>query len=115
MHRLSGGVKIYAIIETGGKQYQVAPKQTVEVERLPVSEGDTVELERVLFITGDDNTVVGNPVIEGARVIAKSLGEVKGDKVTVFRYKPKKRHRKKTGHRHVYTRLLINDIVSSGA
>jgi len=108
---LYGGDKIYAIIEIGGKQYKVAPKQTVEIERLDVPEGDIVELDKVLFIGEDKDTVVGNPIIKGAKVVATSLGEAKGEKVIVFRYKSKVRYRSKRGHRQTYTKILVNDIV----
>jgi large subunit ribosomal protein L21 len=108
---LYGGEKIYAIIEVGGKQYKVAPKQTLEVERLDVPEGDKVELDKVLFIGGDKKTLVGSPVIKGAKVVATSLGEAKGEKVIVFRYKSKVRYRSKSGHRQTYTKILVNEIV----
>ena len=110
----NGGERIYAIVETGGKQYKVAPKQTVEVDRLSIPEGSAVELDRVLLISGNGNTLVGNPTIDGARVTATSLGEVKGDKVIVFKYKAKVRYRKKTGHRQIYTRLAINEVIKPG-
>lgn len=106
-----GGEKIYAIIEIGGKQYKVAPKQTIEVERLDVPEGDKVELDKVLFIGGDKDTLVGNPIIKGAKVVATSLGEAKGEKVIVFKYKSKVRYRKKRGHRQTYTKILVNEII----
>ena len=78
------------------------------------SKGDTVELDKVLFISDEENTLMGNPTIEGAKVIATSLGEVKGDKIIVFRYKSKVRYRKKTGHRQIYTRLSVSEIVKPG-
>jgi large subunit ribosomal protein L21 len=106
-----GGENIYAIIEIGGKQYKVAPKQTIEVERLDVPEGDTVELGKVLFIGGDKDTLVGNPIIKGAKVLATSLGEAKGEKVIVFKYKSKVRYRRKTGHRQTHTKILVNEII----
>ena len=108
---LHGGERIYAIIEIGGKQYKVAPEQIIEVERLDVPKGDIVELDKVLFIGGDGNTLVGNPVIDGAKVVATSLGEAKGEKVIVFKYKSKIRYRKKTGHRQSYTKVLVNEII----
>jgi large subunit ribosomal protein L21 len=108
---LHGGEKIYAIIEIGGKQYKVAPKQTIEIERLDVPEGDIVELDKVLFIGGDKDTIVGDPVINGAKVVATSLGEAKGEKVIVFKYKSKVRYRKKKGHRQTYTKILVNEII----
>jgi large subunit ribosomal protein L21 len=108
---LYGGEKIYAVIEIGGKQYKVAPKQTIEVERLDVAEGDAVELDKVLFIGGDGDPLVGNPIIKGARVVATSLGETKGEKVIVFKYKSKVRYRRKKGHRQTYTKILVNEII----
>jgi len=84
------------------------------VARLDVAEGDKIELDRVLFISDNDNPLIGNPVIKGAKVIATSLGENKGDKITVFKYKSKVRYHKKTGHRQTYTTLSINEIVKPG-
>jgi len=106
---------IYAVIESGGKQYKVTPGQTVDVERLGVAEGDTVELDRVLLIADGTNVTVGKPTIPGARVMATAKGEGRGDKVIVFKYKPKVRYRKKTGHRQLYTRLSIDKINQPGA
>ncbi|MBA7481196.1 hypothetical protein ES707_16666 [subsurface metagenome] len=112
---LSGGGKIYAVIETGGKQYKVTPGQSIDVERLAVAEGETVELDRVLLIADDDRVMVGRPTIPGAKVVATSKGEVKDKKIIVFKYKPKVRYRKKTGHRQLYTRLTIDKISQPGA
>jgi len=110
------GVKIiYAIIETGGKQYRVTPGQVIDVDHLDVAEGDTVELNKVLFIGNDDKIAVGTPTIEGAKVIATSQGGGKAKKIIVLKYKPKVRYRKKTGHRQLYTRLAIDKIVEPGA
>ena len=108
-------LKIYAIIETGGKQYKVAPGQTIDVERLNVAEGGVIDLDRVLLIADGDKVTVGMPTIEGAKVVATSQGEGKAKKIIVFKYKPKVRYRKKTGHRQLYTRLSIDKIVGSEA
>ena len=110
-----GRLEIYAIIETGGKQYKVTPGQAIDVERLGVAEGSTVELDRVLLIAADDKVTVGTPTVDGAKVIATSQGDGKGKKIIVFKYKPKVRYRKKTGHRQLYTRLVIDKIVEPGA
>ena len=107
--------EIYAIIETGGKQYRVNPGQTIDVERLEVAEGNTVELDRVLLIADGERVVVGTPTVDGAKVVATAQGEGKGKKIIVFKYKPKVRYRKKTGHRQLYTRLVIDKIVEAGA
>ena len=111
----SGGREIYAIIETGGKQYKVTPGLTIDVERLEVDEGNTVELDRVLFIADGDKVTVGTPTIDGAKVVATSRGDGKGKKIIVFKYKPKVRYHKKTGHRQLYTKLAIDKIVGPGA
>ncbi|HEX74622.1 MAG TPA: 50S ribosomal protein L21 [Dehalococcoidia bacterium] len=104
---------MYAIIETGGKQYKVSPGQTIDVERLDIAEGNTIELGRVLLIADDDKLTIGTPIIDGAKVIATSQGEGKGKKIIVFKYKPKVRYRKKTGHRQLYTRLTIDKILEA--
>ncbi|UCD54559.1 MAG: 50S ribosomal protein L21 [Dehalococcoidia bacterium] len=102
---------MYAVVETGGKQYKVTPGQTIDVERLDVAEGDTVELDKVLLIVDCDKVTVGQPTVEGAKVVATSQGEGKGEKIIVFKYKSKVRYRRKRGHRQLYTRLLIDKIV----
>ncbi len=108
-------LEIYAIIETGGKQYKVTPGQTIDVERLDVAEGGTVELDKVLLIADGDKVIVGTPTVDGAKVVATSQGDGKGKKIIVFKYKPKVRYRKKTGHRQLYTRLVIDRIVGTEA
>ena len=109
-----GGSTIYAIIETGGKQYRVSPGQVIEVDFLDEIDGSTVEIDRVLFLGDGDKTLTGNPVIAGAKVVAISRGEVRGDKVTSFKYKNKTRYHRKKGHHQTYTRLAIDKIVSPG-
>ena len=93
----------------------MSPGQVIDVDRLDVAEGDTVELDKVLLIADDDGVTVGTPTVDGAKVIATSLGEGRARKIIVFRYKPKVRYRKKTGHRQVYTRLAIDEIVKPEA
>jgi large subunit ribosomal protein L21 len=105
---------MYAIVRTGGKQYQVSPGQTFEVDRLPVPEGEKIELDQVLLLQDGEKVVVGTPTVPGARVVATSLGEVKGEKVIVFKYKAKVRYRRKTGHRQRYTQLRVEDIRLEG-
>jgi large subunit ribosomal protein L21 len=104
----------YAIVETGGKQYRMAPGQKIDVDALGVADGEDIELSRVLLISDGENTVVGNPTIDGARVIATCLSEGKGDKVIVFKYKPKVRYRRKKGHRQLHSKLEIKEIVKPG-
>jgi large subunit ribosomal protein L21 len=109
-----GGWEIYAIIETGGKQYRVTPGQVIDVDHLDVVEGITVELDRVLLVGDDDKVAVGTPTVEGAKVIATSQGGGKAKKIIVFKYKPKVRYRRKKGHRQLYTTLAIDKIVTPG-
>jgi len=85
------------------------------VERLDVAEGNTIELDKVLFIADGSKITIGTPTIDGAKAIGTSQGEGKGKKIIVFKYKPKTRYRKKTGHRQLYTRLVIDKIIEPGA
>ncbi|MFA5308117.1 MAG: 50S ribosomal protein L21 [Dehalococcoidales bacterium] len=110
-----GRLKIYAIIETGGKQYKVTEGQTIEIDRLEAEEGGAVQLDKVLFISDGDNVTVGKPLVDGARVTATVTQNVKGDKIIIFKYKPKVRYRRKNGHRQLYTRLSIDKILPAGA
>jgi len=107
----SGGDTIYAIIETGGKQYKVSAGETIDVERLEVNEGDAVEISRVLMIADGDNIITGKPVIDGAKVLAKCQSEGLGEKVRGLRFKAKTRAHTRLGHRQIYTRLSIDSIV----
>ena len=106
--------KPYAIIETGGKQYKVAAGRKVDVDYLGVGEGQEVELSKVLLIADGEDTLVGEPTVDDAKVTATCVSEGKGDKILVFKYKPKVRYRVKRGHRQLFTRLEIKDIVSPG-
>ena len=92
----------------------MTPGQTVKVDRLQVEPGNDVELDQVLLIAEEDKVVVGSPTVKGAKVLAKAVGEEKGDKVIVFRYKRKTRYRRKTGHRQWHTNLVISEIVTGG-
>jgi large subunit ribosomal protein L21 len=101
----------YAIVEDGGKQYKAVEGGTIEVDRFPAEIGEQLDLERVLLVTDGDNVQVGAPLVTGARVQATVVSQVKGPKLVVFRYKPKKRIRAKTGQRQKYTRLQIDSIL----
>lgn len=101
---------MYAIIRTGGHQYRVAPGDTIEVERLEGEPGSQVELGDVLMVSNDEGVQVGTPRLEGAKVVATVLRQGKGPKLVVFKYKPKKRYRRKTGHRQNLTMLSIKEI-----
>lgn len=101
---------MYAVIETGGKQYKVEVGQTVDVEHIPAEIGDKIELGRVLMVSTDKGVQVGSPVVPGARVVANVVHQGRGKKIIVFRYKPKTRYRRKTGHRQAFTRVAIDSI-----
>jgi large subunit ribosomal protein L21 len=106
---------VYAVVETGGRQYKVSRGQVIDVEKLEATPGETIELGNVLLVQDDEKVAVGQPIVAGAKVMAKVLGDEKGDKVIIFKYKNKTRYRRKTGHRQTYTRLEIEDIVSERA
>jgi large subunit ribosomal protein L21 len=106
---------MYAILETGGKQYRVQPGDTIHVERLSAEPGETLQLDSVLLLAGDgERARVGTPSVPGAVVQAEVLEHARGDKIIVFRYKSKVRYRRKTGHRQALTRLRITDILVDG-
>lgn len=101
---------MYAIIETGGKQYQVNEGDVVFIEKLDVNAEDTVTFDKVIAVNKDDAINVGAPYVEGATVSAKVLKNGKAKKITVFTYKPKKGEKKKQGHRQPYTQVRIEAI-----
>lgn len=100
---------MYAIIETGGKQYKVENGDVIYVEKLAAEDDSTVEFNCVA-VSGDDGLKLGAPYVEGARVTAKVLKTGKGKKITVFTYKPKKGEKRKMGHRQPYTKVEIQSI-----
>ena len=99
-------------MRTGGKQYRVVPNQLLDVERLPAAVGDTVELLDVLLVADGEEVIVGQPRVAGARVVAEVVEHGRDKKIIVFKYKPKTRYHKKTGHRQGYTRLAIRQILT---
>ena len=101
---------MYAIIESGGKQYKAVPGSTVEVDRLHIEEGTQIDLDQVFLVADDEDIRVGDPTVEGASVKATIVEHFKGRKIIVFKYIPRKRYRRKRGHRQQYTRLQIDDI-----
>lgn len=101
---------MYAIIETGGKQYRVQEGDVVFVEKISAEEGEAVVFDRILAVSKDGQLTVGSPAVEGASVNAKVLGHGKDRKIIVFKYKPKKGYRRKQGHRQPYTKVQIEKI-----
>src|SRR3954447_1916915 len=102
----------YAIVKTGGKQYRVEPGQSLLVEKLEGAEGDTVALEPILFRS--DDAVFDAAALKKVSVKAKIVGQERGPKLRVFKFKPKRGYRKRTGHRQNLTRIEITDIVGPG-
>ncbi|MEX0800315.1 MAG: 50S ribosomal protein L21 [Dehalococcoidia bacterium] len=113
--RRPGGPTIYAIVRTGGKQYRVEPDQLIDVDSLPAEVGSTVELSDVLLIGGNGDVHVGQPLVEGARVIAEVVEQGRDRKIIVFKYKAKTRYRRRRGHRQGYTRLAVRQILTAEA
>lgn len=101
---------MYAIVETGGKQYRVSEGSEIDIEKIDAEVGSQVELDRVLLVRKDGETRVGTPVVEGARVIGRVRRQDRGKKILVFKYKPKKRYRRRQGHRQAFTRVLVEKI-----
>jgi large subunit ribosomal protein L21 len=104
------GTRPYAIIETGGKQYRVAVGDRLSIEKLPVEQGSGITFDRVLMVGGDGSPRVGTPVVAGATVQAEVEQQFRGPKIVVFKYRPKKRYRRRTGHRQALTRVAITAI-----
>ncbi len=102
---------MFAVVQTGGKQYRVAVGDTVDVEKLEANPGDVIELDKVLLVADDEKVTVGNPVVQGAMIKAAVVEHGRGKKILVFKMKPKKRYRRHMGHRQSYTRLAIREIV----
>ncbi|NLO97031.1 MAG: 50S ribosomal protein L21 [Peptococcaceae bacterium] len=101
---------MYAVIETGGKQYKVQEGDRIRVEKIDAAEGQTLDIDKVLLLNKDGNITVGTPFVEGASVTVKVVAHGKADKVIAFRYKPKKHVRVKKGHRQPYTELSVETI-----
>jgi large subunit ribosomal protein L21 len=101
---------VYAVVETGGKQYRVAEGDVLDVERLPAARGDEVTFERVLGVGREGGFVAGTPTVSGARVLARVVSQSRARKIIVYRYKAKANYRRKTGHRQPQTRVRITRI-----
>ncbi|MBQ3815818.1 MAG: 50S ribosomal protein L21 [Clostridia bacterium] len=101
---------MFAVIETGGKQYKVSEGDTIFVEKLDVAEGDKVTFDKVLAVADDNGIRTGKPVVEGATVTASVVKNGKAKKIYVMTYKAKKNEKKKIGHRQPYTKVQIEKI-----
>lgn len=101
---------MYAVVESGGKQYKVEEGMTVEIDKLGGEPGSVIELDRVLMLVDGEKVNIGNPYIKDAKVSAEVIGEVKGKKVIAFKKKRRKDYKKKIGHRQKYEQVLIKKI-----
>jgi large subunit ribosomal protein L21 len=102
---------VYAIIQTGGKQYRVAPGDVLRVERLPGERGDEVMLDQVLLVTDGVAIQVGQPLVPNATVRTQIMRQGKGKKILVFKKKRRKNYRRKQGHRQLFTALQVQEII----
>ncbi len=103
---------MYAIVECGGRQYRAEEGHSFVVEKLPYEVGEQIELEKVLLISADDDVTIGQPQVADAAVKATIVEQFRGKKILVWKYRPRKRYRKRQGHRQSYTRLRIDEIVT---
>lgn len=101
---------MYAVIRDRGAQYRVEEGQTVDVALMDAEPGTQITLDAVLLVGGTDDLKIGAPLVANASVVAEVVGEARGEKIVVFKYKRKKRYRRRTGHRQDYTRLAIKEI-----
>ena len=101
---------MYAVIKTGGKQYRVQQGDVIFVEKIDSQADEAVTFEEVLLVNDGDQTKIGAPTVAGAKVEGKVLGQVKGQKIVVYKYKAKKNERKKQGHRQPYTKVEITAV-----
>lgn len=106
---------MYAIIETGGKQYKVQEGDVIYIEKLDVEADAKISFDKVLAVGSDDGIKVGDPYVKGAKVAATAIKNGKGKKVVVFTYKPKKNEKRKKGHRQPYTKVEIGKIIVKAA
>jgi large subunit ribosomal protein L21 len=98
-------------MKSGARQYRATVGDTIRVEKLPIDPGEQIELDEVLLVVDDNGVRIGQPTVEGAKVRATVVAQEKGPKIIVFKYRPRKRYRRRAGHRQFYTRLRIDEIV----
>jgi len=101
---------LYAIIETGGKQYRVQEGDKLNIEKLPAAAGEEVGIDRVLAVVNGEEVKIGTPLVEGARVTLRVLRSGKGKKIIVFKFKAKKNYRRKQGHRQPFSQVIVEKI-----
>jgi large subunit ribosomal protein L21 len=102
---------VYAVMRSGARQYRAAVGDTILVERLPAEVGEQLELDDVLLVADGEKTKIGQPAVKQAKVLATVVAQEKGPKARIFKYHPRKRYRRRAGHRQRYTRLRVDEIV----
>lgn len=103
----------YAVIKTGGKQYKVSKDNVIEVERLSFAPGESFSIDDVMLLVSDGNSKIGKPIVAGAKIKARVLEHMKGDKLRISKFKAKSKYRRVTGHRQYLTKIKILDILTS--
>lgn len=103
---------MYAIVESGGRQYRAEEGHSFSVEKLPYEVGDVIELGNVLLLATEDGVQVGQPTVSGAKVKATVIDQYRGKKIFVWKYRPKQRYRNRKGHRQSYTKLRVDEIIA---
>jgi large subunit ribosomal protein L21 len=102
---------VYAVVRSGARQYRAEVGDTIVVERLPAEAGQQLELDQVLLVADGERVEIGRPTVGGAMVLATVIAQEKGPKIRIFKYHPRKRYRRRAGHRQRYTRLQVDEIV----
>jgi large subunit ribosomal protein L21 len=102
---------VYAVVKSGARQYRASVGDTITVERLPAEVGQQLELAEILLVADGEQIEIGQPTIGGAKILATVVAQEKGPKIRIFKYHPRKRYRRRAGHRQRYTRLRVDEIV----
>jgi large subunit ribosomal protein L21 len=103
-------VRVYAVVKTGGTHHRVEVGDVLDIQKLNADVGETVEFDEIVMVSGESGVTIGQPVVDGAKVVATVTEQFRGPKLTIFKYKRKKRYRRKTGHRQDLTRVKIDAI-----
>ena len=104
---------MYAVIKSGGKQHRVQPGEVLQLEKLDVAEGETVDFDEVMLIGDGDNVQIGTPFVEGGKVVAEVIKQGRGDKITIIKMKRRKHYRRQAGHRQYLTSVRIKEITGA--
>jgi len=103
---------VYAVVRSGARQYRAEVGNTILVEKLPVKVNQRLELDEVLLVANGEQVKIGQPIVGGAKVLATVVAQEKGPKIRIFKYHPRKRYRRRGGHRQRYMRLRVDEIVT---